>query len=598
MRRMAPVMRLYFSKGKGYQMKKTMTMKKLVCLLLALVMVFSLTVPALAATRTFRDVDSGQWYFKAVEYCADNGYMNGVGDGVFSPGGVVSRAMVAQVLFNMTDAPYYVLAENPFTDVANNMWFAKAVVWGRQNGVISGTSDTTFAPNDQVTREQVCTLFYRYYKDFLRFRNITLKSEAEMAATFTDWSDVSGYAREAVRWSNDVGFISGTSATTLSPKAGATRAQLAQFLMNFDKVLGADLSDYSPTPVTPTPTPTPEEPKPEEPKPSDPNTLDPITDVSKVNSFEIDPEYGNDHYANAVYKGQADDYSSEPAVKFVLQNLATPHSHPNYVPNGGFVVGGTTSTFIPVEGSHYSWTKASPGSTIYNRYGIDVTDVDAYPSSVELEIIRAINAYQVKESASYITSGAKTADDLRFYVDYYAQQTAETIVKEGYLNFSNYAKAGLPLDDYDKINRVIQARPDLSQKLVDLSATCSTKTELWNAFDSYLENYDPSNSFYSMFYSKHQGQNWKVYTEWEPMYDGVQQSDLVGLTYVSTVVHFDHTPSIGEIAYRLYWRGALDLSQFKDRPAIGVSFDAATNTVVVVALDSRNRAYSGFVKAD
>lgn len=211
-------------------MKKSF--KKCLCLLLALALICPFSMPA--AAKTFSDVPRKSWYFKPVFYSSEKGYMAGEGNG-FNPGGPVTRAQITQVLYNREGKPAVDLSGNPFTDVKSG-WYVNSVVWSRANNIVSGDSETIFSPLKRVTREQVCVMVYNYYTRYLG-NTPELASESSMAK-YTDWGKVSNYAKEAIRWATRTGFMGGTSATTLSPQGKADRSQLAQFLMNLDKVLG------------------------------------------------------------------------------------------------------------------------------------------------------------------------------------------------------------------------------------------------------------------------------------------------------------------------------------------------------------------------
>lgn len=218
-------------------------MKKLLSFVLALALLVSLAVPV-SAKQSFPDIKNN-WSYKAVEYCAAKKYMSGEGAGKFNPGGKVIRATVAQTLYNKAGKPAADLSQNPFADVPGNKWFANAVVWAKASGVVSGTSETAFNPEGPVTRQQVCVIFYNYYRNVLG-ESAELQEESVMESTFTDYGSVAGWAKEAVRWAHKAGFMGGDTQTTLSPGKGATREQLAQFLMNFDKIMGENVDAYQP----------------------------------------------------------------------------------------------------------------------------------------------------------------------------------------------------------------------------------------------------------------------------------------------------------------------------------------------------------------
>ena len=255
--------------------------KKVISLLLAVALILASTVIASAEAIPFRDVPSSQWYYGAVVFCYNNGYMTGDSATAFKPNGTVTRAQVAQVLYNLKanrDPATAAINAMPFQDVPKNQWYAKAVAWCWANGVTSGTSATTFEPNAPVTREQLAVLFYNA-------EGAPSASQIK-ASRYNDWSRVSSWARNGVAWAINSGLISGTGNNTIDPRATAPRCQLAQILMNFTRKgndtdtegegegesEGSDpdpdpdpdpstTPDPSPSPseppVTPTPTPTP-----------------------------------------------------------------------------------------------------------------------------------------------------------------------------------------------------------------------------------------------------------------------------------------------------------------------------------------------------
>ena len=175
----------------------------------------------------FVDVADSDWYADAVQYVFANGLMAGTSDTTFSPNATTTRAMIVTILYRLEGTPA-VTGTTAFTDVAAGQYYADAVAWAAQNGIVSGTSATTFSPDGVITREQMAAILYRYaqYKGY----DVTAKADLSM---FTDAAQVSTYATDAMAWANASGLISGTSATTLSPAGSATRAQVATILMRF-----------------------------------------------------------------------------------------------------------------------------------------------------------------------------------------------------------------------------------------------------------------------------------------------------------------------------------------------------------------------------
>lgn len=180
-------------------------------------------------TVSFTDVQPTDWYAEAVTYAVENGLFQGTSATTFEPNANMNRAMLVTVLYRMSGEQ--AKADTAFGDVAQNAWYAEAVAWAKTNGIVSGVSATQFAPNQNVTREQMAAILYRYaqYKG-----QETGNADANLAA-FADANTVSSYAVPAMNWAVKNGLISGTSATTLSPNGSATRAQVATILMRYQK---------------------------------------------------------------------------------------------------------------------------------------------------------------------------------------------------------------------------------------------------------------------------------------------------------------------------------------------------------------------------
>lgn len=174
----------------------------------------------------FEDVNSDDWFYDSVNYAYENKLMNGTGDG-FEPDSAMTRAMLVTVLFRM-DNPEKAEAEAGFEDIPDGEWYTDAVNWAAAKGIVNGISDTEFAPNDNVTREQMAAIFYRY----AQHKEYDTKNKADLSG-FADSEEISEWAEDAVMWANAEGLINGTSETTISPMETATRAQVATILMRF-----------------------------------------------------------------------------------------------------------------------------------------------------------------------------------------------------------------------------------------------------------------------------------------------------------------------------------------------------------------------------
>jgi uncharacterized protein YvpB len=170
----------------------------------------------------YTDVPDGQWCTDSVVYCRDNGLMSGTGDKQFSPGGTMTRSMLASVLHRVAGEPEAAV-QNPFTDVRPGQWYAQSVVWAYEAGVMEGYGDGRFGAKDPVTREQVIATLWRYEGE----------PEAPAAPDFDDEGDISEYAAAAVDWARDKGIISGKSGNLFDPGSSMTRAEIAVVLKNY-----------------------------------------------------------------------------------------------------------------------------------------------------------------------------------------------------------------------------------------------------------------------------------------------------------------------------------------------------------------------------
>lgn len=217
---------------------------RLLAVLLAVVMVLpSVLIPGMAAEATgFTDVPEGSWYEDAVNYVSEKGYMAGVGDNKFAPNDEVTRAMFVTILARITMAETDGTV-SAFTDVPANKWYTGAVSWAAENGIVNGVGDGMFAPGKSITRQDLCTILYRFVNamDY----ELTVGEEK----TFTDSASVSSYAAEAVRYASSVGLIAGYDDGTFRPKATATRAQMAVIIMRLARLLDGQIVKPEPMPA-------------------------------------------------------------------------------------------------------------------------------------------------------------------------------------------------------------------------------------------------------------------------------------------------------------------------------------------------------------
>ena len=175
----------------------------------------------------FTDTAKGAWYQGAVEYVYRNGIMTGTSATTFEPNAPLSRAMVAQILYNLEGQPT-VEGESTFAD-ASGHWAVNAIAWAQQTGVVNGYEDNTFRPNRAASREELAQMLYNYAK----VKCYDLTASGDLTA-FPDGSKVSSWAEAAMAWANGNELINGHDDGTLQPGGDSTRAQAASILMNFD----------------------------------------------------------------------------------------------------------------------------------------------------------------------------------------------------------------------------------------------------------------------------------------------------------------------------------------------------------------------------
>lgn len=173
------------------------------------------------------DVDKNAWYHKSVDYMIENGMMNGTSETTFLPDSAVTRGMIVEILYRLEGEPGVKIAAE-FSDVADGQYYADAVAWAAGNEIVTGYSKEKFGPDDAITREQLAAILYRY----AQYKNIDVTRTADLSG-YTDTAQISAYAETAVKWANAEGLITGVTDTMLKPAGTATRAQAAEILMRF-----------------------------------------------------------------------------------------------------------------------------------------------------------------------------------------------------------------------------------------------------------------------------------------------------------------------------------------------------------------------------
>lgn len=176
----------------------------------------------------FTDVPKDAWFYDAVQYTYRKGWINGMTETLFQPNGSMTRAMFVTLLGRMAGVNEDRTAETGFDDVKAGSYYAGYVAWAQENDITRGTSETTFSPNAQVTREQMATFLYRYAK----YQGLDAEADVDVLDAFSDAHRISGFARDAMAWAVSCKIIIGTE-QGLEPRELATRAQGTQILMNF-----------------------------------------------------------------------------------------------------------------------------------------------------------------------------------------------------------------------------------------------------------------------------------------------------------------------------------------------------------------------------
>ena len=179
----------------------------------------------------FYDVSRGDWYYKAVRFVHEKGIMEGTGTHYFSPEADLSRGMLATILYRLEGSPS-VSGYSGFSDVADTAYYAKAVAWAKANGIVNGVTATAYEPDTAVTREELAAILCRY----AAFKGKDTAISYDYLAGFSDANTSHVYARPALNWAVAYDIINGQGNGVLAPRATATRAEVAQVLMNYLEV--------------------------------------------------------------------------------------------------------------------------------------------------------------------------------------------------------------------------------------------------------------------------------------------------------------------------------------------------------------------------
>lgn len=189
--------------------------------------VYAKWTEAPVSSLPFGDVKSADWFYNDVKYVYEKGMMAGTAADVFAPNATTTRAMIVTILYRLEGSPA-VTGTSAFVDVPAGQWYTDAVNWAAANQIVKGTSATTFAPNDSITREQMAAILYRY----AQYKGYDVTKKADLSG-YSDNGQVSAYAKDALAWANAAKLINGVTNTTLAPQGNATRAQVSAILHRF-----------------------------------------------------------------------------------------------------------------------------------------------------------------------------------------------------------------------------------------------------------------------------------------------------------------------------------------------------------------------------
>lgn len=258
---------------------------KLFAFVTAFVLTAALPFSTSAANiEDFSDVWPGRWYYSAVEYAVSEGLFSGTSASIFAPDAPMTRGMFVRVLANKAGVDLSQYAGTTFSDVKAGAWYAAPVEWAAENKIVSGIGDGRFAPERNVTREQMAVILYNY----ARYAGCDLMSRVGALVRFSDSDKISGYAWHPMEWAVTHGLLTG-SGGKLNPQGTATRAQVAQVFKNAHSLLAGE-------PDQPTPIP----------------TVSPVPDVPRINISDevrakLKPNQDPEKLLDYVLHGKNDD---------------------------------------------------------------------------------------------------------------------------------------------------------------------------------------------------------------------------------------------------------------------------------------------------
>ena len=179
-------------------------------------------------SRFFTDLSSSAWYHEYADYVIGEGLMTGASDTTFAPNAALTRAMLVTTLYRAEKEPA-VTGADTFTDVVSGSWYEKAVIWAAANGIVTGYGDGRFGPGDPITRQQLAAILWR----FAQYKGYDVRANGTTMPDFVDRGQIASWASEAVSWAYSRGVLTGKDGNVLDPTGGATRMEAAAMLARF-----------------------------------------------------------------------------------------------------------------------------------------------------------------------------------------------------------------------------------------------------------------------------------------------------------------------------------------------------------------------------
>lgn len=317
-----------------------MKKQRILSALLALCIVFSLVPTALAEKADdFTDVSRSDWYYQFVDYVTSKGYFNGTSETTFAPAENMTRAMFVTVLFRF-DGAKGDRSQSAFTDVAPGEWYTDAINWAAANRIVDGVGNGKFAPNDPITRAQMCTMIERYLALYKKAWKVTLP-ETGSVSVMVDENAIPAYALAAVKQCQRHGLVNGFEDGTFRPNELSTRAQVAAVIYRMSYLVQGAKPDNTPS-VTPPVNP-----------PVNPPVIPPVTAITYALYF--DPNGGTLNGASPVTQT-----TTSATYSFTVTTTATREGYTFL----GWSTDRSTTVTYPA-GSTVTLTAAAPVATLY-----------------------------------------------------------------------------------------------------------------------------------------------------------------------------------------------------------------------------------------